>query len=136
MLNKVEEVEIEEVKVKIKRKSDYFLIVKWIIGIYFIGVIMNFNSYVLSITTEFIYTKLMTSSFMTIELVDFADLIRRPLIPLAVTLPLFIPSVAILLLVKLFLDKSNLLPGRHKTVYMIAMSTMIALVTVSSFLFS
>lgn len=124
------------VEVKQKKKFDYFIIVKWLIGIYFIGIVLNFNSYMLSITSEFVYTKLMTSSFMTMELVNLAEMARRPLIPLAVTLPLFLPSVLMLLAVKLFLDKSKFFTGTHKKVYMISMTSLIALISISAFLFS
>lgn len=118
------------------KKFDFFIIVKWIIGVYFMGIILNFTTYVLSFIPELTYGKIMQSNFMTIELVYFADLVRQQLIPLFVVGPFVIPGLVILLIANLFLTKSKFFIGIHKKIYMTILSIFMAMMTLSIFLLS
>lgn len=135
-IDEVEEVEVDEVIVdqvqvefQEKKKLDYFIIVKWILGIYLIGVLMNLNAYVLSYISQFVHAGIFGSSFMTIELVKFAEIIRDPLYPLLAIIPLFIPSIIIIIVANALLNRFNIFPGKHKKVYMIMLTGLMLIMT-------
>lgn len=129
---------VDPVKVEFeeKKKFDYFIIVKWLLGIYFIGIMLSFNSYLLTHVAEFVYTKIMPSTFMTIELVKFAEILRGPLFPLAIIIPFFAPAGIMLLLLNLLLNKVNLFPGIQKKVYMVIATVLMLVISTSAFLFA
>ena len=128
---------MNEVKVEFKEKNkfNYFLIVKWILGIYIIGALMNLNTYMLQYISQFIYAGIFQSDFMTIELVKFAEVLRAPLFPLLATIPMFIPSIIIIIFINALLNKFNIFPGRHKKIYMTMVTGLMLLVSTSAFLF-
>lgn len=125
-----------KVEFKEKKKFDYFIIVKWLLGIYFIGIMLSFNSYLLTHVAEFVYAKIMPSTFMTIELVKFAEILREPLFPLAIIIPFFAPAGIMLLLLNLLLNKVNIFPGIQKKVYMVIVTVLMLVISTSAFLFA
>lgn len=128
----------KSVKVEFKEKKsfNYFSIVKWILGLYLIGVMMTLNSYALSYTAQFLYSKVMPSSFMTAELTKFAELLREPLFPLIISIPFFVPAVIMLFIINFTLNKTNIFPGTQKKIYMTIATVLILLISVSAFLFA
>lgn len=121
---------------KVKKSFNYFVVVKWIIGIYAIGLLVNLNSYVLGFVAKIVFEDIMASEIMTIELVPLAQFLREPLIPLVVMIPFFLPAAIILLILNLVLNKFKIFVGTQKKVYMIIATAFLLLVTVSTFLFS
>lgn len=122
---------------KINFKSiNYFMAIKWIVGIYLMGILANLSTYVLSFVPNLVYAKIMQSNFMTIELVYFADLIRQQLIPLLIAIPFMIPGLIIFFSVNSILNKTKWFPGWHKKVYMTILSSLIVMMTLSIFLLS
>ena len=134
----MKENESNEIKVEFKenKKFNYFSIVKWILGLYVIGILLNLNTKILPYVAQFIYTKIIPSEFMTIELVQFAEILREPLIPLVITIPFFIPTAIALLLTNFLLNIVNIFPGIQKKIYLTIMATLMLLISVSTFLFS
>lgn len=131
-----EDTKNEEKNVQKKNKFDYFVIVKWIIGVYFIGVLVSFNSYLLGLVAKVVFEGIMSSEIMTIELVPLAQILREPLIPLLVMIPFFLPSAIILLALRFVIDKFKIFTGTQRNVYMIMSIALLLLVTISTFMFS
>lgn len=118
------------------KKFDFFIIVKWFVGIYLMGILGNLTTYILSFVPNLVYVKIMQSNFMTIELVDFAELVRQQFIPLIISIPFMLPGLLILFTVNLILKKTNWLPGVHRKIYMIVLSILISMMTLSIFVLS
>lgn len=118
------------------KKFDLFIIVKWIIGLYIMGILLNLTTYLLSFVQDIVYVKLLQSNFMTIELVDFADLIRQQLIPLLIGIPFMVPGAVILLIINYVIKKTKVFDDKNRKVYMIIFSTLTAMMSLSVFLLS
>lgn len=119
-----------------KQKFDYFLIIKWFIGLYIIGIFMNLTGKMVSNVSAYVYSDVITSNFFTVELVSFANFLREPLIPLIVTIPFFFPGAIIVFATYLVLNKIEIFPGKQKYYYIITLAFMLTIISFSTFILS
>lgn len=125
--------EIVPIKVEhaVKRKFDYSVIVKWIIGIYIIGALAAILDIALINIQSVWFEYLSANAFMNAELSLVSEILRAPLIMLAVTIPFLIPGLIITSLLMIIVNKLNVFKGNQKIAYLVLAVATFSLISLS-----